>query len=89
MNDAANEYNLNYPVTHEGETFEKLTFRRLKVKDRRRIMKIHDDPVDAEIQAIADACDVPFDVIEEMDAEDFDTLQARMASAKKPEAGGA
>lgn len=84
----ANTYTLIYPVTVEGEEFKELTFRRLKVKDRRRIMKMYTDEVDIEIQAIADACDVPFEVIEELDGEDFDGLQQRMAAGKKPTGSG-
>lgn len=83
-----NTYTLIYPVTFEGEEFKELTFRRLKVKDRRRCMKLHDHEVDIEIQAIADACEVPFEVIEELDGDDFDGLQQRMASGKKPTGSG-
>lgn len=65
---------LKYPVTVDGVTYSELTMRRCKVKDRRLAEKQNTD-ADKEITLVTNLCEVPPNVIDELDAEDYDKCQ--------------
>jgi hypothetical protein len=75
---------LTYPVTVDGQEYTVLQMRRAKVKDRRMAMKQADD-ASREVHLIANLCEVPPHVIDELDAADYakltETLQGFFASA--------
>lgn len=75
---------LQYPVTVDGHEYTVLTMRRCKVKDRRIAAKQPDD-ASREVHLIANLCEVPPNVIDELDAADYarltETLQGFFASA--------
>lgn len=62
---------LDYPVTVNGHEYASLTMRRCKVKDRRVASK-QPTPADQEVTLIANLCDVPPSVIDELDAVDYE-----------------
>lgn len=67
--------NLKYPVTHDGKEVAQVTVRRPKVKDIRKIEENPDiSDVDRGALMIAQLCDLPVEVVDEMDAEDFMAL---------------
>lgn len=66
---------LQYPVEIDGRKYTELTMRRCKVKDRRAAVKASSDPVDQEISLISNLCEVPPDVIDNLDASDYDAAQ--------------
>lgn len=65
---------LLYPVTVAGREYKELTMRRAKVKDRRVASRQATEDA-KEISLIANLCDVPPDVIDELDAADFAKVQ--------------
>lgn len=65
---------LKYPVEHNGQSFDSLTMRRCKVKDRRAATKQWATDEDREIGLIANLCDVPPAVIDELDAFDYNAV---------------
>jgi len=65
---------LKYPVTVDGHEYAVLTMRRCKVKDRRIAAKQKTDE-DREITLIANLCEVPPAVIDELDSADYEQLQ--------------
>lgn len=75
---------LQYPVTVDGQEHAVLNMRRCKVKDRRLAAKQSDDAT-REIHLIANLCEVPPNVIDELDAADYarltETLQGFFASS--------
>lgn len=64
---------LQYPVTVDGHEYAVLNMRRCKVKDRRIAAKQKTDE-DKEITLIANLCEVPPSVIDELDAMDYAKL---------------
>lgn len=66
---------LKYPVTVDGHEYTQLEMRRCKVKDRRMAEKQGTTAADKEIALIANLCDVPPNVIDELDAVDYAELQ--------------
>lgn len=74
---------LKFPVTVDGHEYTSLNMRRCKVKDRRLAAKQKTDE-DREITLIANLCEVPPNVIDELDAVDYakltETLQGFFAS---------
>lgn len=78
---------LDYPVTVEGQEYKQLEMRRCKVKDRRLADKQPTD-ADKEITLIANLCEVPPGVLDELDAIDYAKLQGTLTgffvSATKP-----
>lgn len=65
---------LAYPVTVDGIEYNELNMRRCKVKDRRIAAK-QKTPEDQEITLIANLCEVPPSVIDELDAVDYAKAQ--------------
>lgn len=75
---------LEWPVEVHGEKHQSLTMRKSKVKDRMAVEKRFKDPVDKEINLYANLCDVPLDVIMELDETDYHRLQAAYSSFSPP-----
>lgn len=65
---------LQYPVEVDKQNHAELHMRRCKVKDRRTAMKQWSTDEDREIGLIANLCDVPPAVIEELDAADYNAV---------------
>ena len=65
---------LQFPVTVAGATYTELKMRRCKVKDRRLAAK-QPTQEEQEITLIANLCEVPPDVIDELDSVDYSALQ--------------
>jgi hypothetical protein len=78
---------LQFPVTVDGQEYKSLTMRRCKVRDRRLAAKQKTDE-DKEITLIANLCEVPPGVIDELDAVDYakltETLQGFFGSSTTP-----
>ena len=81
MTTANNEYALKVPLDNGGTKITKVTLRRMKVKDIKAIEAAgKDGNMAAGVAALAAACDLPSEVIEEMDVEDFTALSEKLAS---------
>lgn len=65
---------LKFPVTVDGHEYTTLQMRRCKVKDRRLAAK-QKTAEDQEVTLIANLCEVPPNVIDELDAADYEQLQ--------------
>jgi hypothetical protein len=78
---------LQFPVTVDGQEYKSLNMRRCKVRDRRMAAKQKTDE-DREIALIANLCEVPPAVIDELDALDYakltETLQGFFGSSTAP-----
>jgi hypothetical protein len=72
--------NLNYPVTHNGQTYESLTLRRSKIKDRLAVSKMTCSDEEKEIRLFANLCEVPPEVLMELDESDYKKLQTEYMS---------
>ncbi len=72
----SNTINLKFPVTVENETYNNLTMRRSKVKDRLAIaaMKNLSDE-EKEIRLFANLCEVSPEVLKELDEVDYSSVQ--------------
>lgn len=68
------EIKLKHPVIVDGIEYATLNMRRCKVKDRRLAAKQKTDE-DKEITLIANLCEVPPGVIDELDTVDYSKLQ--------------
>ncbi len=67
---------LKYPVEITGESFDKLTMRRSKIKDRLAVAKMkNSSDEEKEIRLFANLCEVEPKVIEELDESDYSNLQ--------------
>lgn len=69
------EITLNFPVTVDGQKITALTMRRPKVADTRELRKRGLDDFEAGIEMMARLCDVPPEVIAELD--EFDAGRAQ------------
>lgn len=65
---------LKFPVTVDGHEYTVLNMRRCKVKDRRLAAK-QKTPEEQELTLIANLCEVPPGVLDELDAVDYAALQ--------------
>lgn len=65
---------LKHPVTVDGQTYTSLTMRRAKLRDQRLAAKQKSD-VDSEITLFANLCEVPPNVLDELDMVDYAQLQ--------------
>ncbi len=67
---------LKYPVEVTGQSYDKLSMRRSKIKDRLLVakMKTNSDE-EKEIRLFANLCEVEPKVIEELDEADYSNLQ--------------
>lgn len=68
------EIKLQYPVTADGVTYDKLTMRRPKTKDGIAASKFKGNESERGIFLLAQLCGVSPDVIEELDEVDADAL---------------
>ncbi len=67
---------LKYPTELNGETHEKLSMRRSKVKDRLLVAKMKNaSDEEKEIRLFANLCEVDPKIIEELDESDYANLQ--------------
>ncbi len=64
---------LKYPVTVDGVEYDQLEMRRCKVRDRRLAAK-KGDAAEQETTLIANLCNVPPNVIDELDSTDYAQL---------------
>lgn len=69
---------LDYPVTVDAREYKELTMRRCKVKDRRAAQK-QEKPDAVEVTLIATLCEVPPNVIDELDSADYAKLTEKLA----------
>lgn len=72
------EIKLQFPVTVDGQEYTALHMRRCKVKDRRAAAK-QKTAEEQEIALIANLCEVPPNVIDELDTVDYTKLQGMLA----------
>ncbi len=70
---------LKFPVTVDGHEYTVLNMRRCKVKDR-RLAAQKKTPEEQEITLIANLCEVPPQVLDELDAVDYAKLQEVLTS---------
>lgn len=68
------EIKLKYPVMVDGTEYAVLHMRRCKVKDRRMAAK-QKTAEEQELTLIANLCEVPPAVLDEVDAADYEQLQ--------------
>lgn len=67
---------LKYPIDSSGESVDKLTMRRSKVKDRLIVAKMkNSSDEEKEIRLFANLCEVAPNIIEELDESDYANLQ--------------
>ena len=67
---------LKYPIDSSGESVDKLTMRRSKVKDRLIVAKMkNSSDEEKEIRLFANVCEVAPNIIEELDESDYANLQ--------------
>ena len=67
---------LKYPVEITGQSYDKLTMRRSKIKDRLLVAKMKTtSDEEKEIRLFANLCEVEPKVIEELDEADYSNLQ--------------
>ena len=66
---------LNYPIEADGQTYNKLSLRRSKVKDRLAVARMKNtSDEEKEIRFFANLCEVTPSVIEELDEADYKQL---------------
>lgn len=68
------EIKLSHPVVVDGTEYAMLSMRRCKVKDRRLAAK-KSSQEEQEITLIANLCEVPPSVLDELDSIDYSKLQ--------------
>lgn len=67
---------LKYPVEVTGQSYDKLSMRRSKIKDRLLVAKMKTaSDEEKEIRLFANLCEVEPKVIEELDEADYSSLQ--------------
>lgn len=67
---------LKYPVEIAGQSYDKLSMRRSKIKDRLVVAKMKTaSDEEKEIRLFANLCEVEPKVIEELDEADYSSLQ--------------
>ena len=67
---------LKYPVEVTGQSYDKLSMRRSKIKDRLLVAKMKSaSDEEKEIRLFANLCEVEPKVIEELDEADYSNLQ--------------
>lgn len=73
------EIPLKYPVTLEGKQYSVLKMRRSKVRDFLAIDDPSSTDKEREVRLIARLCNVPFDVIADLDGADYKAFQETLA----------
>ncbi len=71
---------LQFPVQIDAMIYDSLTIRRCKVRDRRAAMKQPGTDADREVWLFASLCEVPPEVIDELDEADYGKLQETFVS---------
>ena len=66
---------LRHPVTHQATEYTELSMRRAKARDSRDAQRGGGTAADIEIRMMANLCEVPPEVIEELDMADYSRLQ--------------
>ncbi len=66
---------LKHPVTHQGTEYTELSMRRAKARDSRDSQRGGGTAADSEFRLMANLCEVPPEVIEELDMADYVRLQ--------------
>ena len=66
---------LKHPVTHQGTEYTELSMRRAKARDSRDAQRGGGTAADSEFRMFANLCEVPPEVIEELDMADYAQLQ--------------
>ncbi|WP_440055502.1 phage tail assembly protein [Pseudoalteromonas sp. T1lg65] len=69
---------LNFPVTVDAHEYAELTMRRPKVRDRLMVDKSDLSESESEIRYFSNLCEVPPEVIEELDWSDFVKLREKL-----------
>lgn len=69
------EIDLKYPVTFNGQEYRRLSMRRPMVRDILAADKAAAGDAEREIRLFASLCEVPTEVIEQMDMADYVSLQ--------------
>lgn len=81
MTPANNTYKLKVPLDNGGTQITTITMRRMKVKDIKAIEAAgKTSDMEAGVAALAAACDLPPEVVDEMDVEDFTAASEMLAS---------
>lgn len=75
-----NAIELDYPVEFKGTKYTALTMRRPKVRDQLAADKVGVTQAERETALFGNLCDVPPDVIQELDMKDYGQLQERYES---------
>lgn len=74
------EITLAFPITVDGRKIDKVTMRRPKLRDTRAARKVTKDQFEAGVWMLATLCDLPPEVLDEMDDIDAARLQAQYDS---------
>ena len=69
------EIPLDHPVTVHGQEYSQVRMRRPKARDSRDAQRPGEGSAHSEIRLFTSLCDVPLEVIEEMDMADYGALQ--------------
>ena len=69
------EVKLDNPIEFDGQRVEKLSIRSPKVKDNIQIQKMQGSDSEKEVAFIARLCNVPIELIEELEMSDYFKLQ--------------
>lgn len=75
MNATTHTVELKYPVEFQGHTVAALGFRRPKVRDLRALTNGAGSDEEKAIKMMADLCERPVELLEELDPVDFTTIQ--------------
>jgi len=71
---------LSHAITIENNTYEKLSLRRPKVRDRLAVERLKKTDAEKEITMIANLAEVTVEVIEELDLADYGKIQEVLQS---------
>lgn len=71
---------LNFPISADGQTHDKLTMRRPKTADTVAASRLKKDEVDRALFLMSRLCDVSPEAIEELDESDFYALNRQLDS---------
>ena len=71
---------LSQPITIANNTYEKLSLRRPKVRDRLAVERLKKTDAEKEITMIANLAEVTVEVIEELDLADYGKIQEVLQS---------
>lgn len=75
---------LSHAITIENNTYEKLSLRRPKVRDRLAVERLKKTDAEKEITMIANLAEVTVEVIEELDLADYGKIQEVLQNFLEP-----